>query len=70
MTTEGLRHYPAVESANGRIKPDWVAIDARKSAILRVRITSSGGLTESGSDCLSARMPRKLKPEAFASRPS
>jgi integrase/recombinase XerD len=29
-TAEGLRYCPVVESANGRIKPDWVAVDGQE----------------------------------------
>jgi len=30
MTVEGLRYCPVVESANGRIKPEWVAVDGKE----------------------------------------
>jgi integrase/recombinase XerD len=30
MTTEGLRYCSVVESANGRIKPDWVSVDGKE----------------------------------------
>ena len=29
-TAEGLRYCPVVESANGRIKPDWVVVDGQE----------------------------------------
>jgi hypothetical protein len=28
-SAEGWRYYPAVMSANGRIRPDWVVVDVK-----------------------------------------
>ena len=30
QTADGLRYLPVVESANGRIKPDWVVVDGQE----------------------------------------
>ena len=39
-TAEDLRYCPAVLSANGRIRPDWVLVNGKEGGIWRVPTTS------------------------------
>jgi hypothetical protein len=68
MTTEGLRYCSVVESANGRIKPDWVSVDGKEERHPEGAYYIEWRDDGSGSACLSART--LLKPEDFASRPN
>jgi hypothetical protein len=70
QTPEGLRYCPVVESANGRVKPDFVIVNGQPERHPEGRTTWNGERTAGACACRSAKTPPMPLLAASAKKPN